>query len=462
MVLMPPGPEDDTSPAPSDDSAWDRLAALPDVSDAPLSEQWLRSPDGDQPVVRITTNEPAEVAPAVGRDQRQFHVRPGPPRHARSRAAGASPDPPADARLYDPAAPEWSPDGPGGPGEPHWAPADPDELELEPEVEPPRRRRRRTGWIIAAITVPLILVGLGIAYAFYLWGQVDQVDTEGALSPASSGFTNYLIVGVDSREGVDAGLDTAAQIGLGVDGNRSDTMVLLHVGENRDQLVSLPRDLWVNIAGSGAGKLNAATAFGGAPTLIRTVQAELGIPVHHYLEVNIAGFLDVIEAVGSVTIDFPAPACDPKSGLDVRQTGPVALDSEQALAYVRSRTYTEFDANQAAGMNCKQLIAAGLGTGRGNADFGRTERQRAFLLSVFDEVAGTRNPVTGLRALSGLSDGLRVDDGMSFGDAFGLFRKLRGLDAEAQSLPVADFQAPDGSSALVMTAEADELLAGLR
>lgn len=302
-----------------------------------------------------------------------------------------------------------------------------------------------------------VLAGLAMGiWSWVLWERIDRVETEGALSP-SAPFTNYLIVGTDSRAGVDPDLDTAASIGLGVSGERSDTMVLLHVGDDGNHMVSLPRDLWVTLDSGGQDKLNAARARGGVPSLLRTVQSDPGVPVHHYLEVDIAGFLGVVEAVGEITIRFDAPACDHKSGLDVRETGLVSLDAEQALAYVRSRNYREFDAAAAAGLTCDELRQRGIGSIVGGSDLARTERQRAFLLAVFDRAGGSRNPITVLRILSGLSGALQVDDSMSLGDAFALFRRLRGLDATTHALPVVDL-AVNGQSALSLAGDAQAVL----
>ncbi len=253
--------------------------------------------------------------------------------------------------------------------------------------------------------------------------------------------------------GVDPDLATAPSIGLGVTGSRTDTMVMLHVGDDGTRMMSLPRDLWVDIDGGGAGKLNSATVSGGAPALLRTVQSELDLPVQRYLEVDIAGFLEVVDAVGSITIEFPRPACDPKSGLMIRQRGPVELGPQRALAYVRSRTYTEFSAaevRRALGPDatCDQIISSGLGQTDGTADIGRGERQRRFLLAVFDEIGSSRNPVTLLQVLGGLSNGLRIDDEMGMFDAISLARKMRGADIESVTLPVVPFD-PGGTSALL-------------
>lgn len=310
------------------------------------------------------------------------------------------------------------------------------------------------------LAIVVVMVGAMALYASVLWNRIDRADTARSLAPASEGFTNYLIVGTDSREGIDPDLDTADDIGLGVGGQRTDTMIILQLRDDgSSSMVSLPRDLWVALDTGGGAKLNAAYAFNGPPSLIRTIDQEFQIPIHRYLEVDLAGFLDVVGAVGSITIDFPRAACDPKSGLDIRTVGPVDLDEEQALAYVRSRTYTEFDAAVAEGLDCAQIRAQGLGTTQSLApDLARGERQRRFLLATLDRAAGSRNPVTLLRVLGGVSGGLVVDDAMSFFDAVGMARKLRGLDAEVISLEVADFAAPDGSSALVVTAAGDVTL----
>ena len=431
----------DQPASPGSTPIWDRLADVPDMNDAPLEADWLPAEPGATPgaVMPPAAESPGAAQPA--RDQRQFRVTAAPGATSPPVSRPPQPGPPLPSE-----APPAHPEDP-----PEWDTA---------HTSARRGRRSRRGWWLAVVLLLPATAILGTAlYSWYLWGQVEKVDTEGALSPGS-GFTNYLIVGVDSREGVDPAL--GPQVGLNAGANLSDTMLVLHVDDGDNNLVSLPRDLWVSIDGGAGAKLNASTAIGGAPALIRTVDTVLDIPVHRYLEVDIAGFIDVIEAVGSITIVLDAPACDPKSGLDVRETGAVALEPPQALAYVRSRTYTTFDAAAATGLDCKQIRAQGLGSTVGVSDFGRTERQRHFLNAVFDELSGTRNPVTLLQVLSGLTGGLRVDDEMSVFDAFQLFRDLQGLNAEPLAVPVSDFSAPDGSSALQLNDRSDEVLDLLR
>ena len=415
----------DGHPPRPDDDLWRRLEAIPDAEPAPESGRRAAPAPPDVPAPPPTPSTPPALDQPLPQDRRSFRI-------------GAP-----EARP-EPVSPDLEP------------PTPVEDLPAEVPLTTRSRPRRRKRWprVVAALFV-LGALAMGI-WSWVLWERIDRVDTEGALSPSAS-FTNYLIVGTDSRAGVDPDLDTAANIGLGIDGERSDTMVILHVGDGGNHMVSLPRDLWVTLDSGSQAKLNAARAIGGVPSLLRTIQNDPGVPVHHYLEVDIAGFLGVIEAVGEITIRFDSPACDHKSGLDVRQTGLVALDAEQALAYVRSRNYREFDADAANGLTCNQLRRQGIGRVVGGSDLARTERQRAFLLAVFDRAGGSRNPVTVLRILSGLSGALTVDDTMGMGDAFSLFRRLRGLDATTHALPVVDLSV-GGQSALSLGGDAQATL----
>lgn len=432
------------TPSGGEPSPWERLAAIPDLETDPV--------------------DPHHLA------QRSVAARVGPPAAAASNSLQVPEpiDPASGARWVTPtseaAAPLNDPRHirvhlPADVGAAEGGSALDPGLEPEPQpVRPKRSRRSRLGWVALVL---LVLGGAATAFGVYaavLWQRIDRVDTAGTLSPASDGFVNYLVVGTDDRSGIDASDPVAGDVGLGFEGTRSDSMIVLRIGDDGNRMVSLPRDLWIDIDGLGSNKLNAALATGGPPRLIATVTQRLGIPIHRYLQVDLAGFMDVIDAVGGITVEFPRSACDPKSGLDVRQTGPVPLDRRTALQYVRSRTYTEFDAASAQGLNCAQLRAAGLGRTDPTGDIGRTERQRQVLLTTLSAAAGSRNPVRLLRVMSGLQGGLTVDDEMGIGAAFSLARSARGLDAETVSLPVAGFTASGGASALQLTAASGAVL----
>src|SRR3546814_2484051 len=113
-------------------------------------------------------------------------------------------------------------------------------------------------------------------------------------------------------------------------------MLLLHFGDDGAKMMSIPRDLYVPIAGTGSSsKINAA--YNGGPTrLIQTIQQSLGVPVHHYLEADFVSFASLVDSLGSITIEFSNPPYDRNSRPDRQQAGPVHLNSPPALAYLHS------------------------------------------------------------------------------------------------------------------------------
>lgn len=260
----------------------------------------------------------------------------------------------------------------------------------------PRRRR----WLVvggAAVTV--FAIGWGLLALILFNGAIERIPPSelAGLDPPGAGPVNYLLVGTDSREGLSAELgDFFGDFG----GERADVIMLLHVDEGRLQMVSLPRDLRVSIPGQGTDRVNAAYAYGGPDLLVRTVKELTGLPVHHYLEVRFTEFAAVVDALGGVTIDFPYPARDQKSGLSV-EAGTRRLDGAQAVAYVRSRSLEELR-NGAWVMNEP-------------GDIARTGRQQA----VVDQLLGSaaqlaRFPTLPFTARS-LGASLRADEGLSVG-----------------------------------------------
>ena len=119
-------------------------------------------------------------------------------------------------------------------------------------------------------------------------------------------------------------------------------MMVAHIdpGKRTGVLVSFPRDLWVAIPDHGTAKINAAFAFGGRSSRSRRSSRTSAIPISHYLEVDFAGFRDIVNAIGSVPIFFPTPARDHNTGLSHPDRRAASnLTGDQALAYVRSRYY---------------------------------------------------------------------------------------------------------------------------
>jgi LCP family protein required for cell wall assembly len=195
-----------------------------------------------------------------------------------------------------------------------------------------------------------VVVGVGGGAGVYFAGDREQADIErveelnDVLATNEGPAENYLIVGSDNRDVIDEDSEDAGLFlnGTTGEGGRSDTiMILRRDPEHGASLLSIPRDLWVPIAETGDdGKINWAY-IGGPRRLASTITQALGIPIHHYVEVDLAGFQRLVDEIGGVEICVPNAAQDTNSGLSL-QPGCQTLDGRMALAYARSRQYQEW------------------------------------------------------------------------------------------------------------------------
>ncbi|MEN9505914.1 MAG: hypothetical protein RI958_1840 [Actinomycetota bacterium] len=279
---------------------------------------------------------------------------------------------------------------------------------------------------------------------------VDRVSGVAAvLSPASSTVENYLLVGSDSRANSDPTSPDYGGIGSEADvsGTRSDTiMVLRRDAVTGDAaLLSIPRDLWVDIPGQGRGRINGAFSAGPA-VLVQTVQTALGLPVHHYVEVDFNGFKDLVDSIGGVQLCFLYPTRDTNTGLNIPVGGCYVLDGVAALAYARSRYFEQY--------------IDGDWRVDGTADIGRTARQRDFvdraLGAALAEVKA--NPFAAGDVVASGVAAVRLDEDL---DVLGAVTSLRSA-AEAGlatwALPVRG-ETIDGKSVLLLADGADSVLA---
>ena len=205
----------------------------------------------------------------------------------------------------------------------------------------------------------------------------------------------------------------------------TDVMMLAHmVPGERIQLLSLPRDLMVDIEGHGTNRLNAAFVFGGPDLLIQTTQEETGIPIHHYIEIDFGGFGRIVDSLGGVTLDFPLPGRDVKSGFQI-DAGTHTLDGEMAVAYSRSRQYEVYD--------------GGAWTGTGGGDIARTQRQQDILVQLFDQVASPSSAFNLPKFLPTVADNITADEALGLALMADLGRSalaLRSSNIDRVTLPV--------------------------
>lgn len=175
---------------------------------------------------------------------------------------------------------------------------------------------------------------------------------------------NILVLGVDQRPGESGPW-------------RTDTMMVASVDPESKSagMLSIPRDLWVELPGYGLDRINTAYVYGdlnqvpgGGPALAKkTVQYNLGEPIHYYLRVNFAAFQQVIDLIDGVDIYVEREINDPlypdmNYGYDPLRipTGWQHMDGTLALKYARTR--------------------------HGSSDFERMRRQQQVMLAVRDKV----------------------------------------------------------------------------
>ena len=141
----------------------------------------------------------------------------------------------------------------------------------------------------------------------------------------------------------------------------SDTMILLSVDpiSKTASMLSIPRDIWVNIRGFDYGRINEAyfngEAFklpGGGPELARqTVEQFIGVPVQYYAVIDFQAFIRFIDEIGGVKVTPDEPVTIEKEGSvqrEVLEPGKTyALDGELALAYIRERKTSGGDVDRA-------------------------------------------------------------------------------------------------------------------
>lgn len=305
---------------------------------------------------------------------------------------------------------------------------------------PPRRRWLRRSVITLLVLANLFVFG-GLIALTMLEGAIDDTVTTdqevvAVLQPrpdAEAAPITFLVIGSDSREG----LEDLTHFGA-ADGARADVIMLIKVypGSDHARLLSLPRDLWVDVPGHGRNRLNAAYAFGGATLMAKTVQEVTGLPVHHYVEVDFLGFEAIVDRVGGIPLDFPFAARDLNSGLRV-EAGHQTLDGEAALAYARSRHYQELHDGNWVSVEAD--------------DIGRTKRQQLVVLRLLGQLKRPSNLADAQGIVTEFASHLTVDSALAESSIVKLAFSLRGLDGSGlvtATLP-ADLATIDGASVLV-------------
>ncbi|WP_317447867.1 LCP family protein [Streptomyces collinus] len=285
-----------------------------------------------------------------------------------------------------------------------------------------RRRRRRWTHGTALGVAVFVAAAAGTGWALYAKLSANITPDEAAAAELARyererptalvrGAQNILLIGSDTRAG-----DGNREYGRDLGSERSDTTILLHLAADRRSAtaVSLPRDLMVDIPGcrrqDGSrtepvfAMFNHAFQLGGSACTIRTVEKLTGIRVDHHIVVDFSGFKDMVDAVDGVRVCLKEPIDDKAARLKL-PAGPVTLDGEQALGFVRARK--------------------SLGDG---SDTERMERQQRFLGALVNKAQSNDvllNPVKLYPVLDAATSSLTTDPELA--SLRGLYQLVRGL-----------------------------------
>ncbi len=310
-----------------------------------------------------------------------------------------------------------------------------------------RSRRRKIALRVGAVVaVVALILGGGALWGLWSFASLDRVDLDLADSTPTEP-QNILVVGSDSRAEIENG-DPGAGGMLGPDapaGQRADSLMIARIDPDSDRidLLSVPRDLWVPIAGTGdEQRINSAYSQS-AQAVVDTVQTALGVPINHFVEVDFQGFSSLVDSLGGVPMYFSDPVRDRNSGLFVDSAGCRVLNGTEGLAFARAR-HLEYSDD---------------GTWRSDptGDLGRMTRQQLLTRAALSKAQTMGLGDVG--RLKGLVDAgigsVRLDSAFGTKDLLDLGGRISDLDPErmqTHALPVLAHRT-DGGAAVVLLDE---------
>lgn len=227
-------------------------------------------------------------------------------------------------------------------------------------------------------------------------------------TPASAEPVTFLLVGSDTRSEITGGQ---------LPDQRSDAIMVARLSGDRQhaQVISIPRDSWVDIPGYGMGKINAAYAYGGPPLLIQTVEQVTGVRIDHFAAISFNGLVSITDELGGVDVQVAETT---SNGPYTYPAGLNHLDGDQAIWYVGQRH------------------------GLPGGDFDRVRRQQNYLRAMFTKLftAGTFDSLDQIDSvLTTVTGSVAVDDTLGTGTLLSLVLSARDLtpdDVDFLTAPV--------------------------
>ncbi len=295
-------------------------------------------------------------------------------------------------------------------------------------------RKKYIQLIVGAVTALFLLFGAYIAHALMPTAgssnplAYNQVTLEP--KPPENFFerlTHFVLSPDVTLSGERGDRVNVLLLGMGGDGHDgpylSDTMIIASLKPSTKQiaLISIPRDLLVDIPGHGKNKINAANSFGeikqagwGGALAATAVKDTFNLEIPYYIRVDFQAFADIIDAVDGVVVNVDRSFTDPMYPADNNgyktvsfARGAQTLDGRAALEYARSRH----------------------GSGEESSDFARSQRQQKILLALKEKIFSASTLANPVR-LKTIMDSLQshITTNLNFADLLALVRLGRTLD----------------------------------
>jgi LCP family protein required for cell wall assembly len=306
-------------------------------------------------------------------------------------------------------------------------------------------------------TAAALGLGGGSFLLSHKFAQARSIDVD--LDRALPGSMNILLLGSDTR----ALDDPADQNRFGdtteVGGQRADVIIIARVEPKarRGVLVSIPRDTLVRLPGYNSQQRINQSFEKGPQGVIDAIKSNFGVPIHHYAQIDFAGFRAMVDAMGGVRMYVPAPSRDRPNdpnnrgtGLDIKTAGCQTFNGETALAWVRSRFF--------------QYYEAGRWRSDPTSDLGRISRQQDFIRRLMAQAVekGALNPIKANRLADAAMANLTVDSGFKVKDGLRVMQAFRPVGPAGIEMVALPTRPVAGGPLAVNTSDAQPLLARLR
>jgi polyisoprenyl-teichoic acid--peptidoglycan teichoic acid transferase len=328
--------------------------------------------------------------------------------------------------------------------------------------EIPEKKRSKKRRVFKRLLVSLLLI---IFAGVIILGAWDARNISAASSKLFGTGNIFSLLNSSGLKGAGDNRVNILLVGYSVDdpghpgATLTDSIILLSMStvNKTGYMLSIPRDLYVNIPGDGYGKINEAYQDGGISRLEQIVSTDFQTPIDHYAIINYASVRGTVNALGGITVDIQSqdprglydPNISPVDGGPLKlSNGPQLLDGQTALNLTRARG----DAYNSYGF--------------AQSDFDRTQHQRQVLTAIKQKLSWklVLNPRKNSQILNAVADNVRTD--VTAGEArplFGLFNSIP--SASLQSLSLRDLNGKNylngyttvyGQSALVPSAGIDD------